>query len=67
MADRFGVDTAWKRLRQQWEQTKALWDDPVSRDVEKTWIIPLAEQEARTQRELERLAEVVEQARRNVR
>lgn len=67
MADNFGLEGSWKRLHQKWEQTKSVWDDPVSRDFERKLMIPLAEQELRTQRELECLAQVVEQARRNVR
>ncbi|MBD3308374.1 hypothetical protein GF339_18205 [candidate division KSB3 bacterium] len=67
MADRFGLETSWQKLRQRWEQTKSVWHDPVSRDFEKNLILPLADQQDRTVRELERLTEVIEQARRNVR
>ncbi len=67
MADRFGLDTSWKKLRQKWEQTQTIWNDPVSRKFEKTFLVPLAEQMQRTQRELERLTQVIEQAQQHVR
>jgi len=67
MADRFGLAVTWQKFCLTWEQTKALWNDPVSRDFEQKAVLPLAEQEERTQRELERLTDVIEQARRNVR
>jgi hypothetical protein len=66
MKDNFGLYEAWQKLHQKWEQTKAAWDDPVSREFEHNFLIPLAEQEERTQRELEKLTHVIEQARRNV-
>ena len=66
MKDNFGLYESWQRLRQKWEQTKTAWNDPVSREFEQTFLIPLAEQEERTQRELEKLTHVIEQARRNV-
>lgn len=67
MKDRFGLGEAWQKLRQRWEQTKAAWNDPVSREFEKNVIVPLGAQEDRTLRELERLTQVIEQAQRNVR
>jgi hypothetical protein len=42
------------------------WDDPVSREFEQTFLFPLAEQVQQTQLELERLKEVIIQARRAI-
>lgn len=67
MTDPFGLATAWQRFRQHWEQTKVTWNDLVSRNFEKMLIVPLAEQEERTLRELGELMHVIDQARRNVR
>ncbi len=67
MADRFGLEVAWRTLMQRWQQTKTAWNDPVSRTFEERVMRPLAGQEERTQRELERLTEVIDQARRHVR
>ena len=55
-----------KKLQQKWEQTKTGWDDPVSREFEQTFLVPLAEQVQQTQLELERLKEVIIQAQRAI-
>jgi hypothetical protein len=60
------LDSAWKTLRQRWEATKAVWNDPVRWDFEKEYWMPLEGQVLATQREMERLAQVIAQARRNV-
>ena len=60
------LDSAFKTLRQRLEETKALWNDPVSRRFEKEHWIPLETQVQATQREMERLAQVIAQARRAV-
>ena len=67
MADKFGLDNSWKKLQQKWQQTKSVWHDQVCVEFEQTFLVPLAEQEERTQRELERLTQAIEQATRNVR
>jgi hypothetical protein len=60
------LDTAWKTLRQRWESIKVVWNDPVSRDFEKNYWAPVEGQVRATQREMERLAQVIAQARRSV-
>ena len=67
MADQFGLEASLKKLQQRWQQTRTAWDDPVSREFEHTFLAPLAEQMQRTQRELERLMYVIEQAQRHMR
>jgi uncharacterized protein YukE len=61
------LDSAFKTLRQRLEETKALWNDPVRRRFEKEHWTPLESQVQATQREMERLAQVIAQARRSVR
>ncbi len=58
---------AQHKLKHRWETTKTVWNDPVSREFEKNVIVPLGQQIRNTQQELNRLFQVIEQARRNVR
>ena len=60
------LQDAWQRLRQRWEETKTLWNDPVRRRLEKEHWTPLERQVHATHREVEGLAQVIAQARRNV-
>jgi hypothetical protein len=60
------LDTALKTLRQHWEATSAVWNDLVSRNFEKDYWAPLEGQVQATGREMERLAQVIAQARRSV-
>lgn len=60
------IDAAQKKLAQQWELTKALWKDSVSRNFEKTHISPIESQTRKMLHELDRLAQVIAQARKNV-
>jgi len=55
-----------KKLRHRWESTQIEWHDPVSQEFEKKVMIPLFEQVQRTQREMERLTQVIEQAHKHV-
>ena len=57
---------AWRRLNQRWEDAKSLWNDPVRWSFEKEHWAPLEGQLQATQREMERLAQVIAQAQRNV-
>jgi hypothetical protein len=61
------LDDAWQRLRQRWEETKALWNDPVRWQFEREFWQPLESQMLTTQKEMERLAQMIAQARRSVR
>ena len=60
------LQEAWKRLRLRWQETISLWNDPVRWDFEKEYWTPLETQVPITQREMERLAQVIAQARRSV-
>ncbi len=61
------METALKRLHQQWEQAKALWNDPVRWNFEQEHWEPLERQAQMTLQEMTRLAEMLAQARRSVR
>ncbi|MBC7264335.1 MAG: hypothetical protein H5T64_08235 [Chloroflexi bacterium] len=61
------LDEAWQRLRQRWEETKAMWNDPVRWQFEREFWQPLESQVPIILKEMERLAQVIAQARRNVR
>ncbi len=58
--------TCWKVLHQRWEAAQSQWNDPVSRDFEKIYWTPLEAQVQLTHQEMGRLAQVIAQARRNV-
>ncbi len=60
------LETSLKTLRQRWEESKTLWHDPVRWDFEKRHWQPLEQQTGATLREMERLADVLTKARRNV-
>jgi hypothetical protein len=60
------MDSALKTLRQNWESTRAVWNDPVSWNFEKEYWVPLEAQIQATQREMEQLAQVIASARQNV-
>ncbi|MFQ5856282.1 MAG: hypothetical protein ACE5LU_11625 [Anaerolineae bacterium] len=60
------LQEAFQRLRQRWEETKPLRNDPVRRRFEKEHWTPLERQVQATQREMEQLAQVIAQARRSV-
>lgn len=57
---------AWQRLGQLWDDVKTAWNDPVRWDFERQYWTPLESQVQATQRELERLAQVIAQAQRVV-
>jgi hypothetical protein len=59
--------TAQKVLDSAWQATSALWSDAVQRDFERDHLKPLDAQVFATLREMERLAQLVAQARRHVR
>ncbi|HLN30444.1 MAG TPA: hypothetical protein VK395_22060 [Gemmataceae bacterium] len=49
-----------KDLRVLWEETKAVWSDPVSRDFEEHRWLPIDERVRAALRAMERLAPVIE-------
>lgn len=57
---------AWQVVQQRWEQTKAVWNDPVAWSFEQERWAPLEQQTRAVRQEMERLAQVVAQAQRNV-
>ncbi len=60
------LDASLKVLRQRWEESKTLWNDPVRWDFEKRRWQPLEQQTQATLKEMERLADVLAKAQRNV-
>jgi len=61
------LQEAWQRLRQRWQGTTALWNDPMRRQFEREFWQPLEDQTPVTLREMEQLAQVITQAQRSVR
>jgi len=59
-------NTTRKRLSQRWEATKALWKDPVQQRFEEKFLMPLERETHTTLKEMERLAQTIAKARRNV-
>ena len=57
---------AWDRLSQRWSTTAGFWHDVVRHRFQKEQLAPLEQHIRATQREMERLAQVIEQARRHV-
>ncbi len=57
---------SWQRVRQRWQGTTALWNDSVHRQFEREFWQPLEDQVPATLKEMERLTEVITQARRSV-
>ena len=60
------LDATWQTLRQRWEHAKTLWNDSVRRGFEEDYWTPLEKQTQATQREVERLAQVIAKARQSV-
>ena len=63
-ADKLGANA--QALRQRWSDTQSVWNDPVSRAFEQEYLVPLENQTQATQREMERLAQVIAQAKHGV-
>jgi len=60
------LQEAWQRVRQRWQETTPLWNDPVRWQFEQEFWQPLERQVPATLKEMERLARVIAQARRSV-
>jgi hypothetical protein len=56
------VNLAMKSLRYRWEETKGHWKDPVSRDFETRFWLPLDAQVLTTLRVIDRLAQAIAKA-----
>jgi hypothetical protein len=65
--NRAKLQEPWQRLRQRWQGTTALWNDPMRWQFEQEFWQPLEVQVPATLKEMERLAGVIAQARRSVR
>jgi len=59
------AEQAWRRLQQQWQATKGQWRDPVQRRFEQHYWARYEQTIPRTQRELMRVLEARNRARRN--
>ena len=60
------IESGCKTLQQRWSDTQSAWTDPVSRAFEQEYLLPLESQVQATQREMERLAQVIAQAKHGV-
>ncbi len=60
------LQTEWKTLRQRWEDATTVWADPVQVAFKRERFMPLEEQHRAVEHDMERLAEVIAQARQNV-
>ncbi|MBI3914404.1 MAG: hypothetical protein HY327_09500 [Chloroflexi bacterium] len=60
------LEIARQRLWQHWEDARAVWNDSVRWDFEKEYWTPLEHQAQATQREMERLAQLIAQVQRNI-
>jgi Tfp pilus assembly protein PilN len=54
-------------IRQRWREVQQVWNDSESWKFEQDYVEPLDQQAAMTTKELERLAAVIDEARRRVR
>lgn len=60
------MNSAQKDFELRWLRTRSVWDDAVQRAFEREHLEPIMNQIEATQTELERLLQIVAQARRNV-
>ncbi len=65
-ATRAELQEAWQRLNLRWQETCSLWDDPVRRQFEREFWQPLESQAPATAQEMERLGQIIAQARGSV-
>lgn len=61
------LQEAIKQLRVQWEQVQLHWKDPVQREFEREFLIPLELQVASTHQAMEQLAQLITQAEQDTR
>lgn len=57
------LNLSLKALRRRWEETQAQWNDPVSQAFEENHYRPLEEQLLATLRAMDRLAQILDQVR----
>ncbi|MBN2006249.1 MAG: hypothetical protein JXA21_23040 [Anaerolineae bacterium] len=61
------LKAGWQVLQTRWQASRAQWDDPVARRFEKEFWQEYEQVLPATLQEMQNLAEVIAQARRNVR
>jgi hypothetical protein len=61
------LDTAWKILRQRYEETRQEWHDPSSSNFNRDYWEPLAREVEATQKQMYALAQIIEKAQRELR
>lgn len=61
------LGNGWRILQHQWQASCALWDDPVRRQFERGFWQDFERVVPATMNEMQKLAEVIAQAQRNVR
>lgn len=60
------IQEALRRLLQQWESTRQVWNDSVSREFQEQYVEPLDTQTRAAQREMAKLAQIIAAARKSV-
>lgn len=63
---RIKLHSAMKTLAYRWDDTKPGWNDPVCREFEEQYYLPLEQQVAATLRAIDRMAQVLEQVHRDL-
>ncbi len=61
------MEQAWQQVRAQWQKAGGVWNDAVRWQFEREFWQPLESLAPATIQEIERLAQVIAQARQNVR
>ncbi len=61
------LSIAWKVLHKKWEDTRALWNDPVSQSFEKNYLTLFEGHTQVTLKEMQKLAQVITEAQRRIR
>ena len=61
------LESAWKKLKLNWESSKQLWDDKARRDFEQMYWTPTEKQTLQTERAIKQLTELIKKARHEVR
>lgn len=61
------VSTALSRLRLEWEQSLAVWDDRVRADIERNYWLPIEQHTCTNQQRMDELGVVVAEARQSLR
>ncbi len=60
------MEARWRTMTQRWEETKQVWNDPVRQKFEREYWITLEGLMPAVGMDMERLSQVIAQAKRNV-